>query len=158
MRRMKLKTKVVSVRFKRSNDGEYAGKTYDYCIGSNINMSIGGVYDITADGDRTYSSPVKVISFKETSDVKDLRTITKAICIEGAPRAKIPVKKVVFNEKKRTTTVVWESGRVATIHCAEGDEWDEEKALALCIVKGLCQNKSYYNDYMRDWIKNAERH
>lgn len=74
------------------------------------------------------------------------------------PHTEFGIEKVIFNEEKGVTVVKWKSGDVTKVHCAENDAWDEEKALALCVMKHLCHDRSYYNDYLREWIKNAERH
>ena len=142
------------------NGNKESTKKYEYVIGKNVNLREGAIYDICADGNRTYDNPVKVVA-KGWNDIDgsiDLRTITSAKLLVGPERKVLPVKKVVFNKKKGTTTILWTTGGSTTVHCAEGDEWDEEKALALCFLKGYCKNGSYYNDYLREWIKDAERY
>ena len=135
-------------------------KKYEYIVGKNVNLREGAIYDICADGNRTYNNPVKVMAIVQTNvdNTIDLRTITSAKLLVGAERKVLPVKKVIFNKEKGTTTILWTTGGFNTIHCAKDEEWDEEKALALCFLKGYCRNGSYYNDYLREWIKDAERH
>ena len=63
------------------------------------------------------------------------------------PHTEFGIEKVIFNKEKGVTVVKWKSGDVTKVHCAENDTWDEEKALALCVMKHLCHDRSYYNDY-----------
>ena len=62
------------------------GKTYIYK--TNLSMLIGAVYDITADYDTTYTSPVTVvgISNKSHKGVPYIREITEARIITSCPR------------------------------------------------------------------------
>ena len=52
---------------------------------------------------------------------------------------------ILANHKKNAFTVVWEDGESTVIHLQEGDEWDDEKALAMCFVKKLFGNKGSFN-------------
>lgn len=142
--------KVVVVNFMGSD------RPYEYF--TNLDLDTGAIYNITADGSHTYSNPVVIVGHKlEPSFGGKLRTITSAKCLRGLPRKPHCIKKVIFNKVKRTTVVVWIDGVVTKLKCSENDEWDEEKALAFCMVKRFFGNKGYYNDYFRDLIGNAER-
>jgi hypothetical protein len=141
----------VEVKFEGSE------KIYAYRISSKVRMDRGAKYWIVADGRTEYDSPVTVVN-KRTNNIWNfkLREITEARLIEGARRWYPKVRKLVFNKSKRTTTLVWEDGHAVTVRCDENDEWDEEKGLALCMVKSLF-NGSYYNDWMRSMIEGADR-
>ena len=67
------------------------------------------------------------------------------------------VKKVVFNERKGATTVLWNDGTVTVVKCSEEDEWDEEKAIAICFMKKMYQNRGCFNEFLRKYLDNAER-
>ena len=62
----------------------------------------------------------------------------------------LPIKKVIFN--KPATIVIWEDGEKTVVKCGEKDEYDEEKGLAMAIVKRLCGNKGRYNEEFKKWI------
>ena len=79
-----------------------------------------------------------------------LRTITSAKLVENAPRPKSKVERVIFNHKKKTTTVFWIDGSITTVRCCEEDEFDEEKGLAMCFVKRSFDNRGCYNKIMRE--------
>lgn len=138
-------------------------KPYRYIVANNVELVEGAKYEIVADGRTTYSSPITVKIFRPNVTMlpdatNALRTITAAKCIKGNTRVYPNIKKVVFNKSKRTTTIVWSNNKPATtIHCAEEDEWDEEKGLALCMLKAYFKNRGYYNDWMRNSINSAER-
>lgn len=62
----------------------------------------------------------------------------------------LPIKKVIFN--KPATVVIWDDGEKTVVKCGEKDEYDEEKGLAMAIVKRLCGNKGRYNEEFKKWI------
>lgn len=55
------------------------------------------------------------------------------------------IRTILANHKKNAFTVVWEDGESTVIHLQDGDEWDDEKALAMCFVKKLFGNKGSFN-------------
>ena len=61
------------------------GKTArEYEYNTELNLIKDGVYDITADGDFTYSTPVTVIGYRKKAQFNgQLRTITAARCISA---------------------------------------------------------------------------
>lgn len=153
---------IATVVFK--NRSGYSEKRYEYFISPKLDAKVGEEYRITVDDAYDYEGAVvKLVSLdrvKSGSPIgrKATRTITKLNPVNETSRKKIPIDKVIFNKEKGVTVVRWKSGAVTKLHCAEGDEWDEEKALALCVLKHICGDRSYYNDYLREWIISAERH
>lgn len=153
---------IATVVFK--NKSGYSEKRYEYFISPKLDAKVGEEYCITVDNHCDYDGAVvRLVSLdrvKSGSPIgrKATRTITKLTPVNVTPRKKISIDKVVFNKEKGVTVVKWRSGAITKLHCAEGDEWDEEKALALCVLKHICGDKSYYNDYLREWIEKAERH
>ena len=57
------------------------------------------------------------------------------------------IKKVVFN--KNATIVFWTTGEKTVVKCQKGETFDKEKGVALCILKYLCGNISYYNEIFK---------
>jgi hypothetical protein len=55
------------------------------------------------------------------------------------------IRTILANHNKNAFTVVWEDGESTVIHLQDGDEWDDEKALAMCFVKKLFGNKGSFN-------------
>lgn len=55
-------------------------------------------------------------------------------------------RSILANHKKNAFTVAWEDGTYTVIHLQPGDNWDDEKALAMCIVKKMNGNKGSFND------------
>ena len=64
------------------------------------------------------------------------------------------IQSVLSNRKKNAFTVVWTDGTHTTIHCQSGDEWDDEKALAMCFTKKALGNKGNFNDKFNDALDN----
>lgn len=133
--------KLVQVTFPNSE------KRYTYK--TNLNLIKGGVYEITADGNHTYTSPVTVREIKNdnfsTQEViferYGCREITHATCVKAPPRRE-PIKQVYFNEAKGATTVIWSDDSVTVCKCVAGDKFDKEKGLAMCFMKRSYQNRS----------------
>ena len=54
------------------------------------------------------------------------------------------VKKVYFNKTNNTTCVIWSDGIKTILSLREGDNWDEEKVLALAYMKRACGNNGSF--------------
>ena len=64
------------------------------------------------------------------------------------------IRSVLSNHRKNAFTVVWEDGTTTVVHCQPGDEWDDEKALAMCFTKKALGNKGNFNDKFNDALDN----
>lgn len=62
------------------------------------------------------------------------------------------IKRVIFN--RPATIVLWKDGSKTVVKCQEGDVFNLEKGLAMCIIKKLSGNKGNFNDIFRKWIPN----
>ena len=122
-------------------------KTYTYQ--TNLTLPIGAVCQIVADGTTTYKNNVTIVSELPASWGQPLRTITSFKIIKGAKRPSDRIEKVYFNKEKRTTCVLWTDGTKTIVHCAPNDEWDEEKALALCYMKRVLGNRGSFNETLK---------
>jgi len=60
------------------------------------------------------------------------------------------IKKVIFNDP--ATIVFWNDGTKTVVKCQEGDTYDKEKGLALCIAKKALGNKGNFNNEFKKWI------
>lgn len=60
------------------------------------------------------------------------------------------IKSVLSNRAKNVFTVAWKDGTVTSVHCQPGDDWDDEKALAMCFTKKALGNKGNFNDKFND--------
>lgn len=128
-----------------------------YVYQTELKLICNGVYDITVDGEHTYTSFVKVLGPVETNYDGYVRTITKARLVEAPPRKNSCIKKVYINEKKKTVTILWVDDTNTTVTCQKGDTFDEEKGILACYMKKVFENRGYYNEIIKDAIKNAER-
>ena len=61
------------------------------------------------------------------------------------------IKDVIFNEP--ATIVFWKDGSKTVTKCQDGDTYNKELGLAMCIIKKCCGNKGNYNDVFNKWIK-----
>jgi hypothetical protein len=64
------------------------------------------------------------------------------------------IRSVLSNHKKNAFSVVWMDGTTTVVHCQAGDEWDDEKALAMCFTKKALGNKGNFNDKFNDALDN----
>ena len=128
-----------------------------YVYQTELKLIRNGVYDITVDGEHTYTSFVKVLGPVKTNSDGYIRTITKARLVEAPPRKNSCIKKVYINEKKKTVTILWVDDTNTTVTCQKGDTFDEEKGILACYMKKVFENRGYYNEIIKDAIKNAER-
>ena len=64
------------------------------------------------------------------------------------------IQSVLSNRKKNAFTVVWADGTTTVVHCQSGDDWDDEKALAMCFTKKALGNKGNFNDKFNDALDN----
>lgn len=62
-----------------------------------------------------------------------------------------PINKVIFNNP--ATIVLWNDGTKTVVKCQEGDTYDKEKGLALCIAKKALGNKSNFNNEFKRWLE-----
>ena len=79
------------------------------------------------------------------------------IVFEGEKKLKVnpfEIQSILSNRKKNAFTVVWTDGTRTTVHCQPGDEWDDEKALAMCFTKKALGNKGNFNDKFNDALNN----
>ena len=60
------------------------------------------------------------------------------------------IKDVIFNDP--ATIVLWRDGTKTVVKCQEGDTYDKEKGLALCIAKKYLGNKGNFNEVFKKWI------
>ena len=60
------------------------------------------------------------------------------------------IRNILSNRKKLAFTVVWADGTTTTVHLQSGDEWDDEKALAMCFTKKALGNKGNFNNKFND--------
>lgn len=92
-------------------------------------------------------------------DVDDLNEIhdkeLKELHKEIIPRPKDLIKNVWFNKEKGTVTVKWTDDQVTMIHCHEEDEFDLEKAIAICFMKKAYDNRGCFNEFLRKWLEKA---
>lgn len=72
------------------------------------------------------------------------------IVLEEKKTPSFEVKSVLSNHEKNAFTVVWADGTTTVVHCQPGDDWDDEKALAMCFTKKALGNKGNFNDKFND--------
>ena len=70
---------------------------------------------------------------------KKVRNITKDI------------KRVIHNDP--ATIVYWNDNSKTVVKAQNGEPYDKEKGLAMCIIKKLCDNKGNFNEVFKKWCK-----
>lgn len=134
--------KIVAVKFNG------VGKEYFY--NTNLNLRIGGKYNIVADKKSSYDNPVVVIRYVPNVS-GSYRTITSAKLVDGTARPDDGLDRIIFNED--VTIAIWKDGTKTLIRCQEGDTFDKEKAIALCYMKKTLGNRGSFNETIKKWTK-----
>lgn len=140
----------------------FKGNNKQYLYKTKLPLLINGEYMIVADNITTYSSPVTIIK-KNSFDNENLplnysiREITRANPVRLPKKKDSGVDKVIFNYKKDTSVVLWKDGAKTILKLSNKDTWDEEKVIALHYMKKFFDGRGYYNDIIKELVKNAEK-
>jgi hypothetical protein len=110
---------------------------------------------IVPDGNDVYTSyisPITEIANMITSREGTLLTEDLTVKADSIKSVVGPfeIKVVQSNRAKNVFTVAWKDGTVTSVHCQPGDDWDDEKALAMCFTKKALGNKGNFNDKFND--------
>ena len=136
-----------------------------YYYRSNLQLEVNGVYRIFS-ATREYSTPVTVLHRVRrdaydtlvANDFEDLVEIVKADCVKAPKVPADRIKVVNFNKKNRVTAVRWADGTVTKVTCQDMDQFDEEKALALCYMKRWCfDNRACFNNVFKKYCTQEEQ-
>lgn len=125
---------------------------YAYYCAPNVNLQVNGVYSIVADGVTSYRNNITVVKISDRAPTGiSPRTITSAKQVGDIPRPDDRIKQIIFNHAKNTTVVLWKDGQKTIVKCQPGDEFDEEKALALCYMKRVLGNRGSFNEVLKQY-------
>lgn len=98
--------------------------------------------------DRWLDGMFGAIGATDTTPKKNYTITVKHQNLNTTPSFEI--RSVLSNRHKNAFTVVWTDGTHTTVHCQPGDDWDDEKALAMCFTKKALGNKGNFNDKFND--------
>jgi len=70
---------------------------------------------------------------------KKMRNITKDI------------KRVIHSDP--ATIVYWNDNSKTVVKAQNGEPYDKEKGLSMCIIKKLCDNKGNFNEVFKKWCE-----
>ena len=70
---------------------------------------------------------------------------------------KIPaIKNVLFNDTKRTTTILFEDGTITMSKTTDGETYDREVGFAMCIMKKMYGNRTRFQKEIKKWTSICE--
>lgn len=100
------------------------------------------------------------IRFTEAANLKampeDAELIMK-IVKERNNMIKIPgIKNVLFNDTKRTTTVLFDDGTITMSKSMDTDTYDHEVGFAMCIMKKMYGNRTRFQKEIKRWTAACE--
>ena len=124
-----------------------------YCYKTNLDLVVGGTYNIIADHCTDYSSPIKVKGYLKYKPNFPVREITKALLVDGPTRLDGDVKNIYINEEKGTVVVVWKNGLKTKVKCQPGDKFDAEKGIAMCFMKKAFDNRGRFNEVLKKYLR-----
>lgn len=145
------------VIFLQNGKVPYTKKFYSYK--SKLALQVGAIYNIEADYRTTYDNPIRVEEKEEDHAfrITNVREITKATLLDAPSRPKSPIKKVIFNEEKLTTVVLWTDGTKTILKKDPYDTFDKEKAIALAFMKRWSfDNRSCFNEELKKWTQQGD--
>lgn len=73
----------------------------------------------------------------------DLRDMREARADKG-------IERVIFNDP--ATIVIWNDGTKTVVKCHEGDTYNEQTGLLMCIAKKHFGNTGKFNDVLHKWV------
>ena len=60
------------------------------------------------------------------------------------------IERVIFNDP--ATVVFWKDGQKTVVKCQEGDSYNEQTGLLMCIAKRYFGNTGRFNDVLHEWV------
>jgi hypothetical protein len=104
------------------------------------NMSISPRYEVKdafemADGSKVITG-LNLLSMNITKP----RDLSGAFVVPGCSRIIPRIKSILFNEKKKVTTIIWNDNTKTMAKCTADDDYDEEIGVAICIAKKYYDN------------------
>ena len=107
------------------------------------NMSISPRYEVKdafemADGSKVITG----LNLLSMNIVKSRRNkdFSGAYVVPGYSRIIPRIKSILFNEKKKVTTIIWNDNTKTMAKCTGDDDYDEEIGVAICIAKKYYDN------------------
>lgn len=71
-------------------------------------------------------------------------------------RKSFKIQKVIFNLKKKATTVMWIDGDVTVVRCGKDEVFSKELGIAFAFVKRAHENSTQANKTIAKWVKEGE--
>lgn len=100
------------------------------------------------------------IRFAEAANLKSMPEdagLIMEIVKERNNMIKIPgIKNVLFNDTKRTTTVLFEDGTITMSKTMDGETYDREIGFAMCIMKKMYGNRTRFQKEIKRWTSICE--
>lgn len=64
------------------------------------------------------------------------------------------IERVIFNDP--ATIVMWNDGTKTVVKCQDGDTYDKQTGLLMCIAKKHFGNAGRFNDVLHEWVRCEE--
>ena len=126
----------------------------NYCTSS----TSAAICNLSSNKTRMYYDGVDITEIVEEKANEMKKEAIRREEAKPKPKPKDPIVNVDFNMSLDRTTIKWTDGSITQIHCHALDEFDKEKAIALCFMKKMYDNRGCYNDFLNHWVKEASIH
>lgn len=97
---------------------------------------------------------MEVMSFTdstpEESDIEILLESDIDIDIDDEHSDEFGIVDVIYNAP--ATIVMWDDGSKTVVRCQDGDIYNPETGLAMCIIKRIFGNDGSYNELFKRWL------
>lgn len=112
-------------------------------------MNFNKVGILKIDGDRMGFRPID-IEYKYNNFAQIRGELFELLSMSERIKIDYPIKNVIFNDP--ATIVIWSDGTKTVVKCQEGDTYDPEKGLAMCLAKKYLGNKGNFNEVFKKWV------
>jgi hypothetical protein len=142
-----------------STGDEFASISMEGINTKNIKINNVDIEDIIKDKIKKYDEnrvfSDEILSKLLEENIKDLEDKLKEEIKEKIAKDKrrdinyfiATIDKVYFG--KGTTVIKWKDGTTTKVKCQDGEEFDKEKGVAMCIIKHMFGDIGYYNEIFR---------
>ena len=93
-----------------------------------------------------------------TYDQRNLLYVIVGHALEEAEKeelsSKLSIKKVIFNGP--ATIVIWADGSKTVVKLMDGDDYDPEKAIMMCLVEKMLGSKAEAKRFFKKWIPEVD--
>lgn len=126
------------------------GHRVEFFLAEEVKIELGATYKIRTTDGLVWKEAGKAVELRTLPQYFGERVIAEAKLIAAAPIPDDGIDDVWVNMKKLCVTVKWKDKTTTTVQCQEED-FDQEKAIALCYMKKKLGNRGSFNETLKKY-------